>query len=388
MNINDNIREHDSQTIQEAIKTACELKERKLVIPRVNERTGEALWEIKETIFLPSDFTLILDNCHLRMADGVFCNMFCNENAYDEKCEEQKNISIIGIGNALLDGGIPNGLTEKTSNKNGMPGIINNTMIFFRNVSGFKLENISMREQRWWGMTFMYCDHGKISDIDFAATNITPNQDGIDLRVGCHDITIENISGFTGDDTIALTGVTGVLYETFKIEDKCDDIYNVVIKNVTSYVSGGHHIVRLLNHDEVCLYNIVIDGILDTSNGVNAKAALKIGDARYSHSRKSLLGETHNITARNIISRAKAGVLLGGTVADSYFSNIQQYGGYAIQAVDCDVENLLFDAVMINGGALYSFEDTRGKAVIIKDIIRQADGELNNCTKSLQPQIK
>ena len=100
MNINDKIYEYDSKTIQEAIKRACKNKENKVVIPRINPRTGQPLWEITETIYLPSDFCLILDNCHLRMADGVFCNMFCNENAYTEKCEEQKNISITGIGNA------------------------------------------------------------------------------------------------------------------------------------------------------------------------------------------------------------------------------------------------------------------------------------------------
>ena len=33
-------------------------------------------YEIEQTILLPSDFTLVLDDCHLRMADGVYSNMF------------------------------------------------------------------------------------------------------------------------------------------------------------------------------------------------------------------------------------------------------------------------------------------------------------------------
>ena len=390
MNINDNICKHDSKTIQEAIKRACELKERKLVIPRINARTGEDIWEIKETIFLPSDFTLILDNCHLRMADGVFCNMFCNENAYTEKCEEQKNISIIGIGNALLDGGIPNGLTEKTSNKDGFPHIVNNTMILFRNVAGFEIKNLHMKEQRWWGMTFTFCNSGTIKDIDFQATNITPNQDGIDLRAGCHDIVIENISGRTGDDTIALTALgvyKGGLSEMLKVDDKCEDIYNVIIRNIHSQVTGGHHIVRLLNHDGVSLYNILIDGIIDCSDDLRAKAALKIGDARYSHIRKAVLGETRNITARNIISRAKSAVNLGGTVADSYFSNIQQNGEYAIQSTDCEVENLLFDGVIVKDGGIYNFEQTKGTNVVIKNVINPAYKNMNICTDSMYPEI-
>ncbi|MBP3361315.1 MAG: hypothetical protein J6N52_10705 [Clostridia bacterium] len=368
MDINCNIQEHDSLTIQAAIDRAYERNENKVVIPRINARTGEALWEIKETIFLPSDFTLILDNCHLRMADGVYCNMFCNRNAYAKECEEQKNIIITGIGNVVLDGGLPNGLTEKTSLTNGFPSIINNTMIFFRNVSGFSVENIHIKEQRWWGMTFMYCEHGRISNINFSATNIVPNQDGIDLRAGCHDIVIENIFGKTGDDTIALTAVTGTLFQDFKVKNKDNNIYNVIIRNVNACVTGGHHIVRLLNHDGIQLYNILIDGIMDCSEDVKAKAALKIGDSRYSKIRRATLHETHNITARNIISRAKTAILLGGTAADSYFSNIQQYGGYAIKSECCEVENLYFDGVTVNEGELYSFEKTTGDGVVINNM--------------------
>ena len=388
MGMNCNIQKNDSLTIQTAIDRACERKENKIVIPRMNARTGEPLWEIEETIFLPSDFTLILDNCHLRMADGVYCNMFCNKNAYIKEGDEQKNIAVIGVGNVVLDGGTPNGLTEKTSLSNGFPSIIHNTMIFFRNVSGFAIENIQIKEQRWWGMTFMYCQQGRISNINFSAANIVPNQDGIDLRTGCHDIIIENITGKTGDDTIALTALTGSLFQSFKLENKDNDIYNVIIRNVCASVTGGHHIVRLLNHDGFRLYNILIDGIIDRSENVKAKAALKIGDSRYSKIRKAVLHETHNITARNIISRAKAAILLGGTVSDSYFSNIQQYGGYAIQSDWCEVENLYFDGVIVNDGGLYSFEKTSGGGVVIDHIMKPVDEALNVCVESIRPENK
>lgn len=390
MNITYSICDNDSQTIQTAIDRALELRENKVVVPAINPRTGENLWEIKETIFIPSDFALILDNCHLRMADGVFCNMFCNKNAYDEDCKEQNNISIIGIGNVLLDGGVPNGLTEKTSNKDGFPNILNNTMILFRNVHGFEVKNIHMKEQRWWGMTFTFCTKGTISDIDFCATNITPNQDGIDLRAGCHDIVIQNISGRTGDDTIALTGLGGNtgLSANLRIDGKDEDIYNVIIRNVHSSVTGGHHIVRLLNHDGIKLYNILIDGIVDCSGDLRAKAALKIGDARYSKIRRATLGETHNITARNIISRAKSAVNLGGTITDSYFSNIQQYGEYAIQSTDCEVGNLYFDSVIVTDGGLYNFESTKGSNVVISNVIKSVSDDMNICVESICPTIK
>ena len=36
-------------------------------------------WEIESAVRIPEDFTLILDNCHLKMADNTFDNMFINE---------------------------------------------------------------------------------------------------------------------------------------------------------------------------------------------------------------------------------------------------------------------------------------------------------------------
>jgi hypothetical protein len=81
------------------------------------------------------------------------------------------------------------------------------------------------------------------------------------------------------------------------------------------------------------------------------------------------------------------GVLLGGTVSDSYFSNIQQYGGYAIQSADCDVANLYFDGVMVTDGGLYSFEQTRGTNVVINNVIKPAPEDMNICKDSICPEI-
>ena len=36
-------------------------------------------WIIDSEIRIPGDFTLILDGCHLKMADGCYSNLFVNE---------------------------------------------------------------------------------------------------------------------------------------------------------------------------------------------------------------------------------------------------------------------------------------------------------------------
>jgi polygalacturonase len=165
------------------------------------------------------------------------------------------NISIIGRGEAILDGGKYNGLSEKTQLINGLPPIWKNNLLLFTNVDGFKVEGISCRNQRWWALNFIYCSNGYLGNIDFCACDIgvdengqeyhglkrskygqvlVKNADGIDLRQGCHDIVIENITGFTEDDTVALTGLNGRLEQAFSVDGLPSDICNVEIKNVRS----------------------------------------------------------------------------------------------------------------------------------------------------------
>ena len=103
------------------------------------------------------------------------------------------------------------------------------------------------------------------------------NQDGIDLRNGCHDIVISDITGRTGDDIVALTAIargdkihpggalrtTHVMHNDWSRRDR--DIHDVIIRNVLGYSGGGicFH-VRLLPVESK-IYNIVIDGVVDSS---------------------------------------------------------------------------------------------------------------------------
>ena len=91
--------------------------------------------------------------------------------------------------------------------------------------------------------------------------------DGIDIRVGCHDIIIENITGFVQDDSVALTALPYNGVKKHAVEGESYDIYNVIIKNIMT--SAFHSNVRLLNqccdNNVARLYNILIDGVFDTS---------------------------------------------------------------------------------------------------------------------------
>lgn len=303
---------------------------------------------IAEAIRIPSNFTLILENCYLRQADGCYDNIFVNEHHETElgRTPEgtDRNIFIIGRGEATIDGGKYNGLSERNHSKNGMPPIWKNNLILFTNVDGFKISGISCRNQRWWALNFIYCANGYIGNIDFRACDIAidesgnayhglirerydevlvKNADGVDLRQGCHDIVIENISGFTEEDTIALTGLNGRTEQTFSVAGLPMDICNVTIRNIRS--SAFCTIVRLLNQGDVSLHDIMIDGVYDTSAEqkyfYKGLYAVRIGDTRLYGPRHATKDETYNITVKNVFARNDYAVSLAGDM-----KNLVMYG--------------------------------------------------------------
>ncbi len=349
--------ECDSDSIQNAVDFAHETGVGKVVIPAINERTGGNVWDITETILLPDDITIVLDNCRLRLADGVFCNVFRNKNVYTELGKtlsgEQKNIKIIGIGNAVLDGGIPNGLTEHTSNTKNYPHIRNNNFILFSNVRNFEIKGIKAINQRWWAFNFLYCSDGRISDIDIYAADNIENQDGIDIRCGCNNIIIENISGQAGDDLVALTALKGKSETEFKVCGKEWDVHTVIIKNIVG-TSVSKAIVALRNQDGVKLHDVVIDGVTDTSTecGKNHPyATVRIGQNAYVQERPSMLGETYNINVSNIHSSCDSALMVGATLLNASFRNIFVSGtapcAFTVNE-GANVENILIDGVFYN----------------------------------------
>ena len=48
----------------------------KAILKNKHQLTISGNYEIEKEIILPTQFTLILKDCHLRLKDGVFCNMF------------------------------------------------------------------------------------------------------------------------------------------------------------------------------------------------------------------------------------------------------------------------------------------------------------------------
>lgn len=364
----------DAAQIQNAIVEAKKSGTNRVRISRHNDRTGADIWNIDRTVFLPDDIELLIDNAHLRLADGVFCNMFANENLTKEisrtSAGEQKNITIRGIGNALLDGGVYNGLSERNSEKDGRPHISVNTTLLFFNVSNLRVENLSVINQRWWGMTNIFVHDAVFRNIRFEADLsridsdgvhhpdevpktyneiYVKNADGIDLRIGCHDVLIENITGFTEDDTVALTALGGFERKLrLIVEGQSTDIHDVKIRNIASdsYMCA---VVRLLNDEGNKLYNIDIDGVTHVYSGKHTarpEFVVRIGDMNYAK-KHSTLGDTHRISVKNVYSHGKFAVGLFKGLVDAELDNIivadgGSYGFGSHEGGNAVIENVRF----------------------------------------------
>ena len=276
---------------------------------------------IHETVWLPSGFTLELVGAHLTQAPGTFCNIFRADNAED--------VVIIGRPGAdgkpsTLDGGEYNGLHEKNARCEGRPPIWVNNMILFTNVRRFRVEGLHMTNQRWWASNFIGCSEGTIRHLSFLAdhTSVTEdgtvlnvlragkyheirvkNADGVDLRAGCHDIVIEDITGFTEDDTVALTCLPGKLEKEFLPPDAEYEIRDITVRNVHS--SSCCSIVRLLAQGGAQMHRILVEDVSDTSNAEtyytgHAHTVVNLGDSQAYSKPQATPDTVTDITIRKV----------------------------------------------------------------------------------------
>lgn len=378
----------DSDMIQAALDLAQKTGE-SVLVPKYNKRTGKAVWSISKTIYLHNESTLLLQNCYLRQEDGTFCHIFASENLkYPNECakeNEQYGITIRGVGYVVLDGGVHNGVYENN-------GIIRkvvkdtghhateNIMMRFCNVKNLVIDNLHIRNQRYWALPLKMVTYSRISNLDFSSESNVPNQDGLGIGFGCHDVIAENITGCVGDNLVAICGLT--MTDDRVATDVCGDVYNITVRNVMGYGVGGCALIRILNHDGIKIYNIRIDNVIETSPwsrtdaplaqnpdlaiktddegniipwkrlvpgeiGYRTEAAIIIGESYWYAKSKAEHGDTYGISISNVMTHSRFAIWLNNTVLDSTFDNIRLFGnGYmAVFFGEGKMENLRFSNI-------------------------------------------
>ena len=269
----------DVARINQAIEAASRQGLR-VVIPRHNEGRNGDLWLLDSAILVRDNTTLELDNCHIKLSDRCRDNMIrsanCGLGVTDIR--PMKGVHIYGVGNVLLEGADhprATGDSAKTLGKRSygtdagvkgesQTGDWRNIGILLAEVEHFSIRNIHVKDAHCWAISLERCGFGRVCDIHFTAEEhrmidgtreTILNQDGLDLRQGCHDVSIERLSGQTGDDLLALTNinhaaaVAGTDTSTMvsaanRREGGVDDIRNIFIRQIVGHSHGGHHVVR------------------------------------------------------------------------------------------------------------------------------------------------
>jgi len=339
----------DTERLERAIARAtADGGDRHVVVPA---KPDGSPWCLVRSLNLTSDFVLTLDGAHLVLATNAFCNLF--------RSSGTTNVTVVGRNGATADGGDYNGLSERNAGREGRPPIWVNNILLFTNVRGFRVEGVRFVRQNWWALNFIGCSEGVIRRIDFLSHHITvrkdgtrletvgsdyegilaKNSDGIDLRAGCHDIVIEDITGFCEDDIVALTCLPSRMEKTFLTKDAEFAIRRVKIRRV--HAASLCSIVRLLAQGGGRLSDVEVDDVVDTSDGKtymtgHGRYGVRLGDTHlWGGQRQSLTGEVRGVSIRNVQAAAwEAAVCLAGVSEDVTVENVKTRDGCPKAIVD------------------------------------------------------
>lgn len=336
-----------------------------------NDSTGLDLWMIDEAILLNSNTIIYIVESKLKLTDtsrdNVFRTINCGFGITNPQDNPLENIHIIGIGDAVIEGadnprstgdglktlsltpvvggslsyGTDAGTAEKQT------GDWRNIGIIMAYTSNILVKNIKLNRMHCWAFSFERCSKGKIYDIDFNCPEkviingnetYIKNTDGIDLLHGVKEFDVQNITGHTGDDMVAMTIIGGTTYGAGTYNSlvtgnvyagASDEIRNIEVKNVSGYSYANW--VRVLNVDGTKISNINISNITDTSIAANLYrnmdgAGVLFGSNNVIYGGATPLGDCARVTVDNVkIVNAPYGVNVQGSLAESTISNLKKY---------------------------------------------------------------
>ncbi len=363
----------DIVRIQAAIN-AAKGTTHKIVIPKRNSN-GTNYWKIDSAIVIPSNMTLILDNCVIQLSDHCRDNMFRSDNVGVGITNPvwNHNISIVGLGEVLLKGADnprSTGDAYRTltlspgkgrvsygsdAGKDGMKqkGDWRNNLIQMAYVDGFDLKNIKIENSHAWAISFERARNAYLSDLRInnpesilvdGIEKRVYNKDGINLRHGCKYFRINNITGINGDDLIALSSLDAApfyhtngdinSYQVTSTEwkDSNDDTEQIFITNCQTNYTG----VAIRASDNASIHHVYINGIMtkarpDTPPPYGGSPyTILVGGKGYGQA--SIPGKINNIYATNLIGDGKSLILVEAPAANCQFIN-GIYTGSAPEAI-------------------------------------------------------
>lgn len=350
----------DSDRIEKALAYA-KANSLPLEITARESRDGRTHWMIDRAVCLPGNTEMQIIDCKIKLSNRCRDNFIRSANCGMgiNPIIPVSGIRIKGFGQAVLEGadhpratgdsaktiGVQTYGTDAGKAGESQKGDWRNIGILLAEVSDFLVENLTIVNSHSWAVSLEYCQRGVVKDLRFFSygtmyidgkPRVVLNQDGLDLRRGCRHIRIENISGCTGDDLIALTAIScprsqtpaGVLQRTMvsgnRLVGEEDDVFDITIRDVHGYSAGNCQIVRFLNSSGIRLHDVLLENLEDCSPAyLHDHAAVRIGDSNPLWGGAAPLGDTFNLTIRNIVSNSVNAILIAGSLVDSSISGVE-----------------------------------------------------------------
>lgn len=330
------------------------------------------VWTISRPLILPSNTAVFIDNATLRLADGVFDNIIRSESiTFDPDAPYgavkhlglTENIEIYGSGvsTAFIEGpNTPYSAAHPISGGASVPWVGDKygwrtVGILLANVKNYSVHDFTLRKTTGWGISNEHgCDNFVFDAVKVDST--VANGDGIDIRSGCSNGVVKNITGTQSDDTIAMTAIVGFIpsypslpyiYPMQVLGDSSQPAYGDDIKNIT--VSGvnsasGANQVRVLATGGSKIDKVSINGVTSAGALVGQQVCIQTG----SYGNPAALGDISNITVNNVAcNNAGVPVYVDAPVRNVHVNGIQKLtalGGvmHSTGAYAATADNLTF----------------------------------------------
>jgi len=230
-----------------AIQKALDSGQTPITIP-------EGVYKIGRALQIGSNTTLrVHPQAHLFLADkaGIDQNSFLLTNKNHRRGNE----------NIWIEGGIWDGNNRHNPRGPDKPASYTGILINFTRVTGLTIRSFTVRNPESYYIRLSQVHHFKIENINFEATHLRPNQDGIHVGGCCEDGVIRNLralgKGVTGDDLVALSA-DDANHRAQNLGKQNGPIRRVCIENLAA--QDCHTFVRLLSVYSP-LEDVIIEGI-------------------------------------------------------------------------------------------------------------------------------
>ena len=344
----------DSERIQAAVDRAATTTG-VVTIPAWNA-SGADRWLIDRAILLPGGITVVLDDCTIQLSDTSRDNFFRSANVGEGVTEVRwlRDIAILGRGRAVLRGAAnprstasgktlaldpafdsPLGRGKMSygtdAGKDGekQTGDWRNHGILMAYVDGFLLSDVTIEQAHCWAVTHERVVNAELTRIRIdsppeivvdGVSRYVANRDGINLRHGCKHFRIDDISGETGDDFIALTSVglneedrrPGRLQDAYMVttldyEPGVDDTEDIHISNIRCRTKN--HGVAIRAGDIASIHHVYIDGLTVQGNPdfQSHQTAILFGGRGYG--KPNVPGSMYEIHAMNLIGTGRSALV-------------------------------------------------------------------------------